>query len=121
MKTYQRVLLALAVVITVSGQVFAYPLNCAMPGMDTTDESMGIPGYEAVADGMGVSGSYEPLPVDTGSNCEQICGYCPSYNSLVRAGTELTLVFDLATGIDYNPPFIPSSAPDNPFRPPISV
>ncbi|MEX0902282.1 MAG: hypothetical protein WDZ76_06095 [Pseudohongiellaceae bacterium] len=124
MHRYRGIVLLIALLTTVSGQVFAYPRICAMPGMDRHD--MALNANATSMDGMVRESSLLQSAADSGPgevntllNCEQICGYCLSFN-FSHAETQLGAPEQHPSScFTYQPVFYLSAHPDGLYRPPI--
>lgn len=116
-------------IFVVSGQLSAYPLLCAMPGMDMGHPDSLFSDHGAISASMthleitDAGDTVERgLPDAVGFNlCEQICGYCLSYNHPGSPSINLYATYRTAEIASLYSRFTPSEPINGPFRPPISV
>ena len=125
----RRTILFMVAMIVVSGQLSAYPLLCAMPGMDMESNGSMLSDYPAVTGDMTHSetihageSAAQASPDTMGFNiCEQICGYCLSYNHSGSSSMSLSSSVGVSAHSGLYSRFTPSEPIYGPFRPPISV
>ena len=124
-----RAIIFLAAFFVVFGQLSAYPLICAMPGMHMNPMSSQLDVQELMPMASIAMSNMERNSVNESdssgmsdmANCEQVCNYCISYNHLGEENSNLVTELLSSQQIVLYSRFAPTDPLKSLFRPPISV